>query len=205
MPAAAASAGRRRLPSAQGRLRARRIGGLVVAIRDRHQRAGNRFLLRQQLSSACSRPPGHRRCRTACWSRRGSAPTCITGAASKCPATRRATWCGWSSSAPPAARHNGGIAGLTYGSQNWADNMQLAVNWRASASYVTGAQSMKFGYDGAFATRTASTLQQQPAPAVPGQQRRAEPAHAEPEAATTSAKRPRDDAPLRAGAVDAGR
>src|SRR5580704_17923415 len=45
---------------------------------------------------------------------------------------------------------NGGIQGLTYGSQNWVSNQGLQSTWRASASYVTGAQSMKVGYMGAF-------------------------------------------------------
>ncbi len=46
--------------------------------------------------------------------------------------------------------NNGNIQGLTYGSQNFANNQGLQSTWRASASYVTGAQSMKFGYMGAF-------------------------------------------------------
>ena len=45
---------------------------------------------------------------------------------------------------------NGGIQGLTYRSENWAANWQGNHNWRASASYVTGTQSMKFGYIGGF-------------------------------------------------------
>ena len=46
--------------------------------------------------------------------------------------------------------NNGGIQNLTYGSQNWVSNQGLQSTWRASASYVTGAQNMKFGYMGAF-------------------------------------------------------
>jgi hypothetical protein len=46
--------------------------------------------------------------------------------------------------------NNGGIQGLTYGSQNWVNNQGLQSTWRASASYVTGAHNMKFGYMGAF-------------------------------------------------------
>jgi hypothetical protein len=46
--------------------------------------------------------------------------------------------------------NNGGIQNLTYGSQNWVSNQGLQSTWRASASYVTGAHSMKFGYMGAF-------------------------------------------------------
>jgi hypothetical protein len=44
---------------------------------------------------------------------------------------------------------NGGIANLIYRSQNWEDNWNGAHTWRASASYVTGAHNMKFGYQGA--------------------------------------------------------
>jgi hypothetical protein len=45
---------------------------------------------------------------------------------------------------------NGGIAGLTYRSQNWANNVQKMTNWKASASYVTARHSLKIGYQGAF-------------------------------------------------------
>jgi hypothetical protein len=45
---------------------------------------------------------------------------------------------------------NGNIAGLTYRSENWAANWQGNINWRASASYVTGAQSIKVGYMAGF-------------------------------------------------------
>ena len=45
---------------------------------------------------------------------------------------------------------NGGIAGLTYRSENWAADWQGNHNWRASASYVTGAQNIKVGYIGGF-------------------------------------------------------
>ena len=45
---------------------------------------------------------------------------------------------------------NAGIAGLTYRSQNWAINIQKAINWKASASYVTGRSSLKVGYQGSF-------------------------------------------------------
>ncbi len=46
--------------------------------------------------------------------------------------------------------NNGGIQNLTYGSQNWVSNQGLQSTWRGSASYVTGAQSLKVGYMGAF-------------------------------------------------------
>jgi len=46
--------------------------------------------------------------------------------------------------------NNGGIQNLTYASQNWVNNQGLQSTWRASASYVTGAQNLKVGYMGAF-------------------------------------------------------
>ena len=45
---------------------------------------------------------------------------------------------------------NGGIAGLTYRSQNWAINIQKAFNWKASATYVTGRHNLKVGYQASF-------------------------------------------------------
>jgi hypothetical protein len=45
---------------------------------------------------------------------------------------------------------NGGIPGLTYRSPNFGANWQGSFNWRASASYVLGAQSVKFGYQGGY-------------------------------------------------------
>jgi hypothetical protein len=45
---------------------------------------------------------------------------------------------------------NGGIAGLTYRSENWAANWQGTHTWRASATYVTGAKSYKVGYIGGY-------------------------------------------------------
>ena len=44
--------------------------------------------------------------------------------------------------------NNGNIANLTYRSHNWADHWMGTHTWRASASYVTGAQSIKIGYQG---------------------------------------------------------
>ena len=41
-----------------------------------------------------------------------------------------------------------GIQNLTFGSQDWQSNQQLVLSWRASLAYVTGAHSMKFGYQG---------------------------------------------------------
>src|SRR4051812_518371 len=45
---------------------------------------------------------------------------------------------------------NGAAAGLTYRSANWAEDWDNPNTWRASASYVTGAQSLKFGYIGGY-------------------------------------------------------
>ena len=51
---------------------------------------------------------------------------------------------------------NGGIPGLTYRSANWLNAWNGTHTWRASASYVTGAHSMKFGYMGGFSSRTTA-------------------------------------------------
>ena len=45
---------------------------------------------------------------------------------------------------------NGGIAGLVYRSQDWNNNHTGAYQWRASASYVTGAHSLKVGHTGTY-------------------------------------------------------
>ena len=47
---------------------------------------------------------------------------------------------------------NGGIPGLFYRSQDFADNYTGAYAWRASASYITGAHSVKIGYQGWYFT-----------------------------------------------------
>jgi len=44
----------------------------------------------------------------------------------------------------------GGIPNLQYRSGTYRWNLQGTNSWRASASYVTGSQSMKFGYQGGF-------------------------------------------------------
>jgi hypothetical protein len=44
----------------------------------------------------------------------------------------------------------GGYANLQYRSGTYRWNLQGTVTWRASASYVTGSQSMKFGYQGGY-------------------------------------------------------
>ncbi len=43
-----------------------------------------------------------------------------------------------------------GISNLTFGSQDWTSNQGFVLSWRASASYVTGAHSMKFGYQAGY-------------------------------------------------------
>ncbi len=45
---------------------------------------------------------------------------------------------------------NGGIPGLVYRSQDYANNRAASYPWRASASYVTGRQSIKIGYQGNY-------------------------------------------------------
>ena len=46
--------------------------------------------------------------------------------------------------------NNGGIPNLMYRSANWRNNWNGTHTWRASMSYVTGAHSMKFGYQGGY-------------------------------------------------------
>ncbi len=50
----------------------------------------------------------------------------------------------------PSCPANGNIPNLAYRSGTYRWNLQGTVTWRASASYVTGAQSMKFGYQGGY-------------------------------------------------------
>ena len=59
--------------------------------------------------------------------------------------------------------NNGGIPSLVYRSQDWNDNYTGAYTWRASAAYVTGAHSMKLGYQGTYFydERTSFTNNQQ--------------------------------------------
>ncbi len=45
---------------------------------------------------------------------------------------------------------NGGIPGLVYRSQDWGQNYAGSYAWRASATYVTGRQSLKVGYQGNY-------------------------------------------------------
>jgi hypothetical protein len=53
---------------------------------------------------------------------------------------------------------NGNIPNLAFRSQNWEDNWNGAHTWRGSASYVTGAHSMKFGYQGAYHSYNPKTF-----------------------------------------------
>jgi hypothetical protein len=52
----------------------------------------------------------------------------------------------------PSCANNGNIPNLTYRSGNWSSNINQSINWRASASYVLGSKSFKFGYQGAHLT-----------------------------------------------------
>jgi len=45
---------------------------------------------------------------------------------------------------------NGNIQGLVYRAQNWNADFMEPIRWNTSATYVTGAHSMKAGYIGAF-------------------------------------------------------
>jgi hypothetical protein len=51
---------------------------------------------------------------------------------------------------PAGCAANGGIPGLVYRSQDWGQNYAGAYSWRASASYVTGRESIKVGYQGTY-------------------------------------------------------
>jgi hypothetical protein len=46
--------------------------------------------------------------------------------------------------------NNGGIANLSYRGQTWSADWIGAHTWNAAASYISGAHSMKIGYQGAF-------------------------------------------------------
>jgi hypothetical protein len=47
---------------------------------------------------------------------------------------------------------NGNIPGMNYRSQDFGDNFSGSYNWRASTAYVTGAHSLKVGYQGTYLT-----------------------------------------------------
>jgi hypothetical protein len=44
----------------------------------------------------------------------------------------------------------GVVSSMRYGSQSWLDNQTSGTTWNFTASYVTGAHSMKFGYQGNY-------------------------------------------------------
>jgi hypothetical protein len=44
----------------------------------------------------------------------------------------------------------GVVSAMKYRSQNWLDNKTRGVTWNASASYITGSHSTKFGYQGNY-------------------------------------------------------
>jgi hypothetical protein len=58
----------------------------------------------------------------------------------------------------PVNEQGGAIPGLNYRSGGWLRNLATAPRWRASLSYVTGAHSMKFGYEGQFLSTEGNTL-----------------------------------------------
>jgi hypothetical protein len=53
---------------------------------------------------------------------------------------------------PTGCAQNGNIPGLVYRSQDYASDYTGAYTWKASASYVTGAMSLKVGYLGTLFT-----------------------------------------------------
>jgi hypothetical protein len=44
----------------------------------------------------------------------------------------------------------GVVSAMRYRSQFWLNNRTRGSNWNATASYVTGSHSMKFGYQGNY-------------------------------------------------------
>ena len=58
----------------------------------------------------------------------------------------------------PVTEQGGAIPGLTYRSGGWLRNLATAPRWRASLTYVTGAHSMKVGYEGQFLSTDGGTF-----------------------------------------------
>jgi len=58
----------------------------------------------------------------------------------------------------PVTDQGGIIPGLTYRSGGWLRNLTTTPRWRAAVSYVTGAHSMKVGYEGQFLSTDGGTL-----------------------------------------------
>src|SRR5688572_1106493 len=57
----------------------------------------------------------------------------------------------------PVTDQGGIIPGLTYRSGGWLRNLATAPRWRGALSYVTGAHSMKVGYEGQFLSTRGGT------------------------------------------------
>ena len=74
---------------------------------------------------------------------------------------------------------NGSIANLAYRSGTYRQNFQGTIGWRGSASYVTGAHSMKFGYQGGHLIDNQFVYTNDQFLTLPRQQRRPEPDHRE--------------------------
>ena len=93
-------------------------------------------------------------------------------------------------------------AGLTYRALDWNfNNMQNPTTWRASASYVTGAHNMKFGYVAAYNRTDGQNHYNDDARQLPLPERRAEPADHEPGRVPDHGPQPVSRL-LRAGSVD---
>ena len=58
----------------------------------------------------------------------------------------------------PVTEQGGAIPGLVYRSGGWLRNLATAPRWRASLTYVTGAHSMKVGYEGQFLSTDGGTF-----------------------------------------------
>ena len=160
-------------------LRAWRVAGLVLSVFHGDRWRRKRPPIQAPTICASSRPPGRRRSRATSCSRRVSARISITGAAMEIPGNPTRDIVRVVEQCTRGCAANGGIAGLTYRSQNWANNVQKATNWKASASYVTARHSLKVGYQGAFHYTDGNPCHQHAQPAVPRRQRGAQPAHAE--------------------------
>ena len=96
---------------------------------------------------------------------------------------------------------NGNRPGIVYRSQDYGDNRTGSYNWKASASYVTGAHSMKVGYQGTLMTDDRTWSYEHAGSLVSLQQRRSESAHADHFAVDQQRAR-RMACALRAGTVD---
>ncbi|MEP7309604.1 MAG: carboxypeptidase regulatory-like domain-containing protein [Acidobacteriota bacterium] len=58
----------------------------------------------------------------------------------------------------PVTEQGGAIPGLVYRSGGWLRNLTSTPRWRAALSYVTGAHSLKVGYEGQFLSTDGGTL-----------------------------------------------